>query len=205
MNDIYVLANEASQGLISTAQQYLRSVGGSTTWHLHGHSEGCTNHVHLRGKRNDDGTVDMDSYVAQHEPWKPSVEDIFWLEVAKVAATRADCTRRQVGAALVQQGRIIGVGWNGGVDASCTAGECPRGQLSFDEQPSYKDSPDKLVTNCIAIHAEHRAILMAGPAARCANATMYITDEPCSDCVQRLRDVKIVTVMYPTGFQLLGF
>lgn len=50
---------------------------------------------------------------------------------AQAASIRGDCTRRQVGAAILDKGhRIIGAGYNGSYSGgpSCLAGECPRGQ-----------------------------------------------------------------------------
>lgn len=55
----------------------------------------------------------------------------YFLGIAKAVATRADCTRRKVGAVLVdRQSRIIGTGYNGagsGALGCLSDGECPRG------------------------------------------------------------------------------
>lgn len=51
--------------------------------------------------------------------------------IAQAVSLRGDCTRRQVGAVLLDQGhRVIGCGYNGGPvgGESCLAGECPRGR-----------------------------------------------------------------------------
>jgi len=47
---------------------------------------------------------------------------------------------------------------------------------------------------CHAIHAEHNAILQAGLAA-CAGATLYVTDEPCRQCLNLIEHAKIARVV----------
>jgi deoxycytidylate deaminase len=47
---------------------------------------------------------------------------------------------------------------------------------------------------CYAIHAEHNAILQAGLAA-CVGATIYVTDEPCQQCLNLIEHAKIGRVV----------
>lgn len=57
--------------------------------------------------------------------------DAWAMGIAHAVSKRGDCTRRQVGAVLLDQGhRVIGCGYNGGPSGgeSCLAGECPRGR-----------------------------------------------------------------------------
>lgn len=57
--------------------------------------------------------------------------DVWALGIAEAVSRRGDCTRRQVGAVLLDSDhRIIGCGYNGGPvgGESCLAGECPRGR-----------------------------------------------------------------------------
>lgn len=97
------------------------------------------------------------------------------------ASGQADCRRRQVGAVLVGTcGSVHGIGWNALPVGSCTAGECPRGLLSYDEVPASSD----YTGNCTAVHAEVRAIREAGVHALCG--TMFITDEPCPGCQEAM-------------------
>ena len=99
------------------------------------------------------------------------------LPILHAARNAADCNRRHVGAVVVDgYGRLIGVGWNGLRDGSCSRGECPRGKLSYGEMPAFSSYSG----NCAALHAEDSAIRMAGP--RCEGGTIYVTCPPCPEC-----------------------
>lgn len=113
--------------------------------------------------------------------------DEYGLELARSASTRADCTRRRVGAVVMDQNhRIVGAGYNGypsGEPGCLTDGACPRGRLTYEEQPAGLDYAS---TGCKAIHAEVNAVehtlgsvSWEGPD---PELTVYITDEPCPLC-----------------------
>ena len=124
--------------------------------------------------------------------------DEYFLGIAATVATRADCTRRQVGAVIVDQDhRIVSTGYNGAPPGrvGCLDGGCPRGKLSEAELPaytSYDDGPGM----CIALHAELNAVVWAGRAA-CSGATLYITDDPCEGCKKVIRAADIARVITP--------
>lgn len=123
---------------------------------------------------------------------RPNWNDYF-LDIARVVATRADCTRRQVGAVIVKNNRIISTGYNGAPagDPGCaTQGACPRGKLSVDEQPR-----DVGYSNCISVHAEANAILYAYQ--ELSGATLYCTDAPCVECAKLIRGAGIGEVIHP--------
>lgn len=119
--------------------------------------------------------------------------DLYFLRLALTVSERADCTRRQVGAVLVDSDRrVIGTGYNGSPagEPSCLAGACPRGQASYSEVPK-----DSNYDTCIAIHAEANALLYARTS--CKGATAYITDPPCPSCYKLLMGAGIERVVYP--------
>lgn len=113
--------------------------------------------------------------------------------VAEIWSQRSTCTRRQVGAVLVKDNKVIGQGYNGVASGKthCSEGGCPRGLRPYGEVPAgadYNQFP------CHAIHAEHNAILQAGME-RCGGATLYVTDEPCRQCLNLIEHAKIGRVV----------
>lgn len=127
--------------------------------------------------------------------------DEYGLILAFAAATRADCTRSKVGAALMNaQHEIRGVAYNGapaGVPGCATEGACPRGKLSADEC-----SPGSDYANCIADHAERNAIRHTSPA-ELPGSTLYVTREPCQACWTLIRACRIARVVTPEREHIL--
>lgn len=129
---------------------------------------------------------------------RPSWDD-YGLQLASAVATRADCTRRKVGAVLMAPDHsIVAAGYNGGPSKgpSCLKGECPRGRLTHDELPP--DSPyDTGGGTCVALHAEWNVLLRASWA-QMVDATLYVTEEPCHICKTLIAGTKIARVVFPT-------
>lgn len=123
---------------------------------------------------------------------RPSWDETF-SQIAKVWAERATCSRRKVGAVVVKDNRVIGNGYNGAPSGEphCIDGGCPRGKMGYDEVPA---SADYNVFPCVAIHAEHNAVLQAGERA-CHGATLYVTAPPCGQCSSLIKQVKIQRVV----------
>ena len=122
---------------------------------------------------------------------RPSWDEYF-LGIAKAVSLRADCTRRRVGAVIVVDGRIVSTGYNGapaGAKGCLSAGACPRGKLSVQEQPR-----DFGYGNCDAVHAEANALLYAYRDVR--GATLYCTDKPCVDCAKLIAGAGIKEVVW---------
>lgn len=120
--------------------------------------------------------------------------DAWALDIAKAVAARADCTRRKVGAVLLDQhNRVVSTGYNGYPSGSkgCLSGGCPRGQLTYEELPPYGS-----YDNCHALHAEENAALYADPDRR-RGGTMYITDKPCDNCERLLRGLGLARIVWP--------
>lgn len=123
---------------------------------------------------------------------RPSLDDVY-IEMAQVLAQRAACTRRQVGALVVDaEGRIVASGYNGAPAGTlnCTDGGCPRGKFSYDEVPAFSE-----YSNCVAIHAEANALLRAGEKA--VGGTLVITCQPCHECARLAIAARVARVIYP--------
>lgn len=154
---------------------------------------------------------------------RPDWDDYF-LGIAEAVSKRGDCTRRQVGALIVDSGRrIVSTGYNGatpGTKGCLEWGACPRGRhyalvgRAFSPEIAARNCAcgntwpcDKAVPSgssydtgpgaCIAIHAEMNALLYAFRSV--AGMTMYITTEPCDGCLKPIRGAQISRVVTPTG------
>lgn len=129
--------------------------------------------------------------------------DEWGLAGAAWVATRADCTRRQVGAVLLDSGhRVVATGYNGapsGEKGCLTASACPRGRASLEEVPSYESGPTSYDTGpgaCIALHAEQNVVIRASWD-EMDGATLYITDRPCDGCWRTILGTPIRRVVAP--------
>lgn len=104
--------------------------------------------------------------------------------------TKADCARRKVAAVIYnQEGQLLGRGHNRLPLGSCLDGQCPRGKLSYDEQPKdvgYEES------GCDAVHAEVMAISSV-PAWE-EGLIMYVTELPCAGCQDAIYMFRICEV-----------
>src|SRR3989339_1056158 len=81
--------------------------------------------------------------------------DHYFMDIARVVATRSNCSRRHVAAVIVKDQRIISTGYNGtprGIK-NCCEGGCPR---CSSETPSGEK-----LDECICSHGEENAIVQA--------------------------------------------
>ena len=127
--------------------------------------------------------------------------DEYGLSLAKATAGRVACTRRRVGAVVMDEcHRIIGTGYNGAPAGmpDCLEGACPRGRFGYDEVPAFADY-DRPGTPgyCIAIHAEVNALNYLTRSAE--GVTVYITDEPCAGCREYMHRAGVARVVWPGG------
>lgn len=104
-----------------------------------------------------------------------------YIEIAKVVAKRSKDPHTKVGAVLVKNGRIIGVGYNGE----------PR-DFTYEFDWNSKEKYDYV------IHAELNAIANAcAIGANVVGASLYITLSPCHECMKliiqhQLKDVYFI-------------
>jgi len=131
--------------------------------------------------------------------------DTYFMDIARVVATRATCDRKHVGAVLVRERTILSTGYNGSV----------RGLPHCDEAGHMMEGG-----HCVAtIHAEANAILQAARnGVRIEGADMYTTASPCWPCFKLIanagmkrivygefyRDERIFEVARTLGIELVG-
>ena len=123
--------------------------------------------------------------------------DRYFMDIAHVAATRSNCSRRQVAAVLVRDRRIISTGYNGtprGVKNCCDGG-CPRCNSNT---PSGKN-----LHECLCSHAEENAIVQAAyHGISVKGATLYTTYSPCLLCAKMIINAGIVEVVYHEHYSI---
>lgn len=143
--------------------------------------------------------------------------DHYFMGISSAVAKRADCTRRQVGAIVVDSDhRILGTGYNGSTSKgpSCLEGQCPRGQhyltssdwagahcaCGFDWPCSKAVAPgssyDTGAGVCIALHAEQNCLLWARSSVK--GCTLYVTEEPCDGCSRMIAASGVARVVTPS-------
>ncbi len=121
--------------------------------------------------------------------------DQYFLQLARQVATRSTCLRRQVGAVLVRDKRILTTGYNGaprGV-AHCLEVGCLRDQLGIPSGERHE--------LCRAIHAEQNAIIQAAiHGVAIEGATLYTTVHPCILCAKMLINAGVREIIYVEGY-----
>jgi dCMP deaminase len=125
---------------------------------------------------------------------RPTWDDYFF-QIAIQVATRSTCMRRQVGAVLVKEKRILSTGYNGaprGI-SHCIEVGCLREELGIPSGERHE--------LCRALHAEQNAIAQAAlHGVKIEGSTIYCTHQPCSLCAKMIINAGIVAVYYDEGY-----
>ncbi len=118
--------------------------------------------------------------------------DEYFMEIAEIVKTRATCLRREVGAVIVRDHRIITTGYNGAPTglAHCTElGFCERERLGIPSGQRHE--------LCRALHAEQNAIIQAAQmGVSTEGATIYITLQPCVICAKMIINAGIKRIVH---------
>ena len=122
--------------------------------------------------------------------------DEYFMEIAEIVKTRSTCIRRQIGAVIVKDNRIITTGYNGAPSGCrhCTEiGSCYRQEHNIPSGERHE--------LCRALHAEQNAIIQA---ARIGNttdgATIYVTNQPCVICAKMCINAGIKRIAYKDSY-----
>jgi dCMP deaminase len=109
--------------------------------------------------------------------------DTYFMDIARVVASRATCDRKHVGAVLVRERTILSTGYNGSV----------RGLPHCDEVGHMMEAG-----HCVAtIHAEANAILQAARnGVRIEGADIYTTASPCWPCFKLIANAGLKRIVY---------
>lgn len=121
---------------------------------------------------------------------RPGWDDYF-MEVADVVSKRSTCIRRNIGAIIVKDKRILATGYNGAPSGlpHCLDIGCLREKLGI---PSGERQEI-----CRALHAEQNAIIQAAKhGTPVEGATIYTTTQPCNVCAKMIINAGIKKVVY---------
>ena len=109
--------------------------------------------------------------------------DQYFMNIAKVVASRSTCDRKFVGAVIVRDKTILSTGYNGSI-----------------RKLEHCDEVGHVMENghCVAtIHAEANAILQAAKnGVRIEGATIYTSASPCWPCFKMIANAGIVRICY---------
>jgi dCMP deaminase len=109
---------------------------------------------------------------------RPSWDEYF-MEIVELIKTRSTCTRRQVGALIVKDKRILATGYNGAPMGCkhCTELGCTRDKLNIPSGQRHE--------LCRGIHAEQNAMVQAAYSGTSVKeGTLYVTHQPCVLCAK---------------------
>ena len=132
--------------------------------------------------------------IKQTSRQRPSWESYF-LEITRLVASRSTCLRRQVGALVVKEKRILSTGYNGAPRGlpHCLDVGCLR--------EHYRIPPGERHELCRGIHAEQNAIIQAATSGvSIEGGILYSTHHPCSLCIKMILNAGIVKIYYEEGY-----
>ena len=116
-------------------------------------------------------------------PEKRASWDQYFMNIAKVVASRATCDRKHVGAVIVRDKTILSTGYNGSV----------RGLSHCDDDGHMMEDG-----HCVrTLHAEANAIIQAAKHGSCIdNSDIYVTASPCWPCFKSIANAGIRRIVY---------
>lgn len=125
---------------------------------------------------------------------RPSWDEYF-MSIADQVATRSTCLRRQIGAVLVRDKRILATGYNGVPSGlkHCAEVGCIREKLGIPSGTQHE--------LCRGLHAEQNTVIQAARyGINIDGATIYCTAHPCVQCTKILLNAGIKTIVYRDSY-----
>ena len=121
---------------------------------------------------------------------RPSWDEYF-IDIVDLIKTRSTCVRRQVGALIVKDKRILATGYNGAPMGCkhCTQIGCLREELGIPSGQRHE--------LCRGIHAEQNAIIQAAySGVSVKGGVLYVTNQPCVLCAKMIINSGIVKIVF---------
>ncbi len=113
------------------------------------------------------------------------------MDIVELVKERSTCLRRQVGALIVKDKRILATGYNGAPVGCrhCLDIGCLRDELNVPSGQRHEI--------CRATHAEQNAIAQAAYAGiSVKEGIMYVTTQPCILCAKLIINAGIIKVVF---------
>jgi len=117
------------------------------------------------------------------------------MSITEMVAKRSTCLRRQVGAILVKEKRILATGYNGAPAGlkHCKEVGCLRVDSSVPSGTRHE--------LCRGLHAEQNAIIQAAyHGIPIGGSTLYCTNKPCAICSKMIINAGIKRIFYKNGY-----
>jgi len=117
--------------------------------------------------------------------------DEYFIDIVNLIKTRSTCLRRQVGALIVKDKRILATGYNGAPIGCkhCSEVGCLREELKIPSGERHE--------LCRAMHAEQNAIVQAAYSGTSINdSTLYVTHQPCILCSKMAINAGIKEIVF---------
>jgi len=117
--------------------------------------------------------------------------DDYFMEITHLVAKRSTCLRRQVGAVIVRDKRILATGYNGAPRglAHCSETGCLREKMGI---PS-----GQRLELCRGLHAEQNAIIQAAlSGVSIQDSQIYSVTRPCIVCAKMIINAGIKRVIF---------
>jgi len=123
--------------------------------------------------------------------------DHYFMDIAKVVASRSNCIKRKVAAIIVRDKRVISTGYNGTPRGTrnCNEGGCPRCNNMAVSGTNLDE--------CLCSHGEENAIVQASyHGVSLKDAIIYTTFAPCLMCAKMIINSGIHEVIYNAEYPL---
>lgn len=117
------------------------------------------------------------------------------MDITHLVAKRSTCLRRQVGALLVKDKKVLATGYNGAPSRleHCLDIGCLRQKRGIPSGERHE--------LCRGLHAEQNAIIQAAyHGVEIQGATLYCTNHPCIICSKMVINAGIQNIVYDEGY-----
>jgi len=117
--------------------------------------------------------------------------DAYFMSMAELVSSRSTCLRRQVGAVIVKEKRVLSTGYNGAPKGikHCAEVGCVRQQNNVESGTRHE--------LCRGVHAEQNAVIQAAYfGVSIKDASIYTTNFPCVMCAKILINAGIREVVF---------